>query len=70
MYAYRCFQSALDFDPMHFCADTQVKEWYSRLYQKPANFELSEEDNRQFMYDLEGAYTEFLNALKGAGQHR
>ncbi|MEW5320341.1 MAG: hypothetical protein WDW38_011421 [Sanguina aurantia] len=56
--------------PPNFQPRDTVKEWYTRLYGKAANFELGEDDNRQLSYELERAYTEFLLALKGGAQRR
>ena len=42
----------------------KVKDWYTKLYQKSANYELPEEDVRQLLYELEAAYNLFLAALK------
>lgn len=44
----------------------KVREAYQRLYQKPATFELPDEEVRQLLYDLEGSYSTFLSALKGS----
>mmetsp|Transcript_20095 Transcript_20095/g.59672 ORF Transcript_20095/g.59672 Transcript_20095/m.59672 type:complete len:215 (-) Transcript_20095:769-1413(-) len=50
---------AADFGPK-----AKVREAYSRLYQKPATYELPDEDVRQLLYDLEQSYTIFLTTLK------
>eukprot|EP00983_Pelagomonas_calceolata_P130634 1161698-Pelagomonas_calceolata.AAC.12 len=41
-----------------------LSEWYSKLYQKPANYELKEAESRQMLYDLESSYNIFFTALK------
>lgn len=50
--------------PANFIPKEKAKEWYSRLYQKPANFELPEADSRQLLYELESGYNSFLATLK------
>eukprot|EP00798_Chlamydomonas_sp_ICE-L_P026852 gene26852-4455_t len=50
--------------PDSFTPKDKAKEWYSRLYQKPANYELSEEEVRQLLYELESSYAVFLSSLK------
>ncbi len=45
-------------------SQVKVKEAYQRLYQKPANYQLPDEDVRQLLYDLESSYNVFLSALK------
>mmetsp|Transcript_14228 Transcript_14228/g.35155 ORF Transcript_14228/g.35155 Transcript_14228/m.35155 type:complete len:218 (-) Transcript_14228:349-1002(-) len=42
----------------------KVKEWYSKLYQKPATYELRDEESRQMLYDLESSYNSFITSLK------
>jgi hypothetical protein len=41
-----------------------TQEWYSKLYQKPATYELDEAEARQMLYELESSYTTFIAALK------
>jgi hypothetical protein len=41
-----------------------AQEWYQRLYQKPANYQLPEEDTRQLLYELESSYNAFLSVLR------
>jgi ESCRT-I complex subunit VPS28 len=53
--------------PPHFPPKNTMKEWYSRLYQKPANYELPEEDVRQLLYELESGYNQFIATLKKRG---
>ncbi|GLC47941.1 hypothetical protein PLESTB_000042100 [Pleodorina starrii] len=48
-----------DFPPRH-----KVLSWYTKLYQKPANYELPKEDVRQLMYELEASYSIFLATLR------
>mmetsp|Transcript_36862 Transcript_36862/g.81990 ORF Transcript_36862/g.81990 Transcript_36862/m.81990 type:complete len:211 (-) Transcript_36862:1536-2168(-) len=50
--------------PPNFGPKEKAKEVYSRLYQKPANYELPEEDVRQLLYELESSYNIFLSTLK------
>jgi len=50
--------------PPDFPPKGKIREAYQRLYQKPANYELPDEDVRQLMYDLESSYNMFLAALK------
>lgn len=38
--------------------------WYSRLYQQPASYELSEDEVRQLLFDLESSYNEFISTIK------
>lgn len=40
---------------------------YTKLYQRPAGFELPDEDIRQMVYDLETSYNQFMALLKTAG---
>lgn len=47
------------------CGGLQVRDWYSKLYQRQANYELPEEDVRQLMYELEASYNSFMANLKG-----
>ena len=44
-----------------------MREAYQRLYQKPATFELPDDEVRQLLYDLESSYNLFLAALKNRG---
>jgi hypothetical protein len=52
------------FHPLIHILQGKIREAYQRLYQKPANYELPDEDVRQLMYDLESSYNMFLAALK------
>ncbi|GIL79920.1 hypothetical protein Vretimale_12538 [Volvox reticuliferus] len=50
--------------PASFPPREKVMAWYTKLYQKPANYELPEEDVRQLMYELEASYNTFLGTLR------
>ncbi|GIL52775.1 hypothetical protein Vafri_8558 [Volvox africanus] len=50
--------------PASFPPREKVTAWYTKLYQKPANYELPEEDVRQLMYELEASYNTFLATLR------
>ncbi|KAF5828560.1 subunit of the ESCRT-I complex [Dunaliella salina] len=50
--------------PPNYGPREKIKEWYSKLYQKPANYELREAESRQMLYDLESSYNTFFTALK------
>lgn len=50
--------------PPDFPPREKVRVWYSKMYQKPANYELPEEDVRQLMYELEASYNTFLATLR------
>ncbi|KAG2453849.1 hypothetical protein HYH02_002056 [Chlamydomonas schloesseri] len=50
--------------PPDFAPREKVRQWYSKLYQKPANYELPEDDVRQLMYELEASYNTFLATLR------
>jgi ESCRT-I complex subunit VPS28 len=50
--------------PPEFAPKTKAKGWYSRLYQQPASYELSEDEVRQLLFDLESSYNEFISTIK------
>lgn len=50
--------------PPNFPPREHVKAWYSRLYQKPANYELPEDDVRQLTYELETQYNTLMRTLR------
>ncbi|EFJ46026.1 hypothetical protein VOLCADRAFT_63009 [Volvox carteri f. nagariensis] len=50
--------------PADFGPRAKVMSWYKKLYQKPANYELPEDDVRQLMYELEASYNTFLATLR------
>lgn len=50
--------------PPNFEPKDKVKDWYSKLYQKPANYELPESDVRQLLYELDASYNAFIRTLK------
>lgn len=51
--------------PPNFLPREKVREWYSKLYQRQANYEMPADDARQLMYELESSYTTFMLTLKG-----
>ncbi|KAJ9519757.1 subunit of the ESCRT-I complex [Haematococcus lacustris] len=52
--------------PPNFPPREKMKEWYSQLHQKPANYVLPETESRQLMYDIEVAYNKFMQQLKSS----
>lgn len=50
---------ASDFQPKE-----KIKAWYSKLYKMPASHELSEQEVRQLLFELESSYTEFISTIK------
>ena len=52
--------------PPNYGPREKIKEWYSRLYQKPATYELKEAESRQMLYDLESSYNTFFAKLKSS----
>jgi ESCRT-I complex subunit VPS28 len=56
--------AACDFLPPDFPGKEKTKAWYLQLYQMPASHELSEEQVRQMLYDLEAAMAAFRDAIK------
>lgn len=44
--------------PPDFPAKTKILSWTTKLHNHSANYELSEEDKRQLMFDLESSYHE------------
>mmetsp|Transcript_37832 Transcript_37832/g.45608 ORF Transcript_37832/g.45608 Transcript_37832/m.45608 type:complete len:223 (-) Transcript_37832:606-1274(-) len=51
--------------PPEFEGKVKVKEWMSRLDKMRASDELSEEQVRQLLFDLESSYNAVLNILRG-----
>lgn len=47
--------------PPDFPAKKKILSWTTKLHNHSANYELSEDDKRQLMYDLESSYHE-INA--------
>eukprot|EP00241_Pyramimonas_parkeae_P011060 CAMPEP_0114238770 /NCGR_PEP_ID=MMETSP0058-20121206/8098_1 /TAXON_ID=36894 /ORGANISM="Pyramimonas parkeae, CCMP726" /LENGTH=231 /DNA_ID=CAMNT_0001350895 /DNA_START=893 /DNA_END=1588 /DNA_ORIENTATION=- len=50
--------------PPDFAGKTNVKEWLMRLHQMSASDELTEEQTRQLLFDLESSYNAVLGVLK------
>jgi ESCRT-I complex subunit VPS28 len=50
--------------PRDFEPKQKIRDAYHRLYQKPATYQLPEDDVRQLLYELEGSYSAFLSSLK------
>jgi ESCRT-I complex subunit VPS28 len=50
--------------PPEFAPKTKAKGWYSKLYAQPASYELSEDEVRQLLFDLESSYNEFISTIK------
>jgi len=50
--------------PPDFTPKEKAKTWYSRLYQRPANYELNDEEVRQMLFDLESSYNEFIGTIR------
>jgi ESCRT-I complex subunit VPS28 len=46
--------------PPDFAPKTKAKEWYGKLYRQPASYELTEQEARQLLFDLESGYNEFI----------
>lgn len=54
--------------PPDFRAKTVTKGWLTKLHGRPAYDQLTEEEERQLLFDLESAYNDFMSALpKGGG---
>ncbi len=54
--------------PPDFRAKTLTKGWLTKLHGRPAYDQLTEEEERQLLFDLESAYNDFMGALpKGSG---
>lgn len=51
--------------PPDYAPREKVKEWYTKLYQKPANYVVDGDDLRQLSYELEQSYNTFMATLKG-----
>ena len=50
--------------PPDFAPKEKVKAWYSKLYNKPASYELQDDEVRQMLFDLESSYNEFIGTIK------
>mmetsp|Transcript_1357 Transcript_1357/g.2164 ORF Transcript_1357/g.2164 Transcript_1357/m.2164 type:complete len:217 (+) Transcript_1357:103-753(+) len=50
--------------PPNFGPREKMREWYSKLYQKSATYEIDEAEARQMLYDLESSYSTFIALLK------
>mmetsp|Transcript_71627 Transcript_71627/g.226241 ORF Transcript_71627/g.226241 Transcript_71627/m.226241 type:complete len:218 (-) Transcript_71627:272-925(-) len=50
--------------PPDFEGKVKIREWVTRLHQMPASHELSEDEQRQLMFDLESAYNQFTATLR------
>eukprot|EP00191_Tetraselmis_sp_GSL018_P006399 CAMPEP_0177604194 /NCGR_PEP_ID=MMETSP0419_2-20121207/15980_1 /TAXON_ID=582737 /ORGANISM="Tetraselmis sp., Strain GSL018" /LENGTH=192 /DNA_ID=CAMNT_0019098145 /DNA_START=214 /DNA_END=792 /DNA_ORIENTATION=- len=49
--------------PPDFEGKQKSKEWLSKLHAMPASQDLSEEEVRQLLFDLENAYNSFISSL-------
>ena len=49
--------------PSEFQGKQKVKTWISKLHSLPASQELTENESRQLLFDLESSYTEFMSVL-------
>jgi ESCRT-I complex subunit VPS28 len=56
--------AACDFLPPDFPGKDKPKSWYLELYQKPASYELTAEESRQILFDLEASYSSFKDSIK------
>lgn len=50
--------------PPDFAPKDRAKSWYQRLYQMPASHELTENEVRQLLFELESSYNEFILTIK------
>lgn len=50
--------------PPEFPPKDKAKSWYQRLYQQAASYELSEDEVRQLLFDLESSYNEFISTIR------
>lgn len=57
-----CLQQVEGF-PSAFQGKQKVKTWISKLHNMPASQELTENESRQLLFDLESSYTEFMSVL-------
>lgn len=49
--------------PSEFQGKEKVKLWISKLHSMPASQELTENETRQLLFDLESSYNEFMSVL-------
>lgn len=49
--------------PSEFQGKQKVKVWISKLHSLPASQELTDNESRQLLFDLESSYTEFMSVL-------
>ena len=49
--------------PAEFQGKGKVKTWISKLHSMPASQELTENESRQLLFDLESSYNEFMSVL-------
>lgn len=47
--------------PPDFVGKEKVKFWVSKLHPLPANYELTEDESRQLLYDLESSHSRFMS---------
>lgn len=50
--------------PPDFAPKGKVKTWYSKLYSQAASYELTEDEVRQLLFDLESSYNEFISTIR------
>jgi ESCRT-I complex subunit VPS28 len=50
--------------PPDFGPKEKTKAWYSKLYAKPASYELNQDEMRQMLFDLESSYNEFISTIR------
>lgn len=55
--------SQVDGFPSDFSGKEKVKSWISKLHSMPASQELTENESRQLLFDLESSYNEFMSVL-------
>ena len=49
--------------PAEFQGKGRVKTWISKLHSMPASQELTDNESRQLLFDLESSYNEFMSVL-------
>lgn len=49
--------------PSDFSGKEKVKSWISKLHSMPASQELTDNESRQLLFDLESSYNEFMSVL-------
>lgn len=55
--------------PPDFRAKSVTKQWLTKLHGRPAAAELSDEEVRQLLFDLESSYNEYMTSLSKAKDH-